>query len=141
MPCQNFLRLLLSVFFAIVITATPLAAGDSGPEPIDLPSDPIERAALVGLATSFQDSAMWQVQKAQVLSTAPTLPNAAFLEKHDPKELYCVCVEFEVRYKVEWTTTEPSPWKRTVRNILVIKTQSDHFMALKPMNICSPFCQ
>ncbi|MGL4208195.1 MAG: hypothetical protein ACRCTY_02280, partial [Candidatus Adiutrix sp.] len=60
--------------------------------------------------------------------------------EHDPKELYCVCVEFEARYKVPWTTSDFSPWERTVRNILVMKTQADSLLAVKPMNVCAPFC-
>jgi hypothetical protein len=114
---------------------------DPGPEEIELPSNPVERAAISGLRTSYRDSTMWQIQRPAVLNVVPTAPSAAVLREHDPKELYCVCVEFEARYKVSWTTSEGSPWERTVRNILVMRTQADTFMALRPLNICPPLCE
>ena len=129
----------LTLFLSTLIMAA--GCGDKGPEPIELPSNPIEKAAVQGLQTSYRDSTMWQIQKAKVIRTTPVAPNATLLQDHDPKELYCVCVEYEARYKVGWTTTDGSPWERTVRNLLVMKTQSDSYMAMKPMNICAPFCE
>jgi hypothetical protein len=115
--------------------------GAKDPEPIELPGNPLERAAIQGLITSYRESTMWQIQKAFALHAAPVAPTAAVLAEHDPKELYCVCVEYEARYKVPWTTTEASPWERTVRNLLVMRTQADEHIALKPMNICPAFCE
>ncbi len=117
------------------------ACGDKGPAPIDLPSNPIERAAVQGLVTSYRDSTMWQIQNPKVLRITPVAPNALLLQDHDPKELYCVCVEYEARYKVGWTTADASPWERTVRNLLVMRTQGDAITAMRPMNICPAFCE
>jgi hypothetical protein len=50
-------------------------------------------------------------------------------------------VEYEARYKVSWSTGQGSPWERTVRNILVMKTQGDAYLALRPLNICAPLCE
>lgn len=115
--------------------------GDKGPKPIELPSNSIERAAVQGLRASYKDSTMWQIQNARVISTTPVAPNAIVLQDHDPKELYCVCVEYEARYKVGWTTSDASPWERTVRNVLVMRTQADALMAMRPLNICPAFCE
>jgi len=114
---------------------------DEPPKEITLPDDPIGRAAVQGLRTSYRDSTMWQIQNANVINITPVAPNSIVLQDHDPKELYCVCIEYEARYKVGWTTSEGSPWERTVRNILVMKTQADTYMAMRPMNICAPFCE
>jgi hypothetical protein len=67
-------------------------------------------------------------------------PVGVLIELQDPKEVYCVCLEYEARYKVKWTTSQGSPWEKTVRNILVIKTQGDQYLPLKPMNICPIYC-
>jgi len=114
---------------------------DPKPEEISLPDNPVERAAIAGLKTSYKDSTLWQIQRASVINVVPVAPTAAVLREQDPKELYCVCVEYEARYKVAWSTAEGSPWERTVRNILVMKTQGDAFMALRPMNICPAICE
>ncbi|MDR1921251.1 MAG: hypothetical protein LBS31_05840 [Candidatus Adiutrix sp.] len=111
------------------------------PEPVELPSNPIEKAAINGLLASYRESAMWEIQKARALQSTPVAPTAAVLREHDPKELYCVCVEYEARYRVPWATADFSPWERTVRNILIMKTQADAFLAVKPMNVCAPFCE
>jgi hypothetical protein len=137
------------IFLAIVLitlcaACDPYAIGKetaNPPDEIELPGNPIERAAVQGLQTSYRESTMWQIQNASVIRTVPVAPSAAVVEEHDPKELYCVCVEYEARYKVPWTTTEASPWERTVRNLLVMRTQADALMAVKPMNICSAFCE
>ena len=130
------------LFLLVLLCALATACGGyKPPEPIELPDNSIERAALLGLQTSYRDSTMWEIQKARVLNVTPVAPTAAVLQDHDPKELYCVCVEYEARYKVTWTTTEPSPWERTVRNLLVMKTQSDAFIAARPINICAPLCE
>ncbi|MDR2351631.1 MAG: hypothetical protein LBF22_00445 [Deltaproteobacteria bacterium] len=113
---------------------------DDKPAEVEIPSDPIQRAAVNGLITSYRESTMWQIQNVTVLGTTPMAPSGELLELQDPKEVYCVCIQYDARYKVTWATAEGSPWENTVRNILVIKTQGDQFLAMKPMNICSPFC-
>lgn len=115
--------------------------GEKEPIPIELPSNIIERAAIKGLMTSYRESTMWQIQNPDVIGMTPVAPNAMVLREHDPKELYCVCVAYEARYKVSWSTTDASPWERTVRNVLVMRTQSDAFLAVKPMNICPALCE
>jgi hypothetical protein len=135
------MKLKLPALGVIALAAGLLSGMGDKPETISLPSNPIERAAFQGLITSYEDSTMWQVQKAEALNTVPVAPTAAFLQQYDPKELYCVCVVYEARYKVEWTTTKPSDWKRTVRNVLVMKTQGDTYLPIRPMNICAPFCE
>ncbi len=115
--------------------------GEKPPKPIELPSNPIERAAIQGLQTSYRESTMWQIQEARVIGITPVAPNALVLQDHDPKELYCVCVEYQARYKVGWTTSDGSPWERMVRNLLVMRTQADSLMAMRPMNICPAFCE
>ena len=132
-------RLLIPLLLSLLLVAA--CGGYKPPEPINLPDNTIERAAVLGLQTSYRDSTMWEIQKARVINVSPVAPSAAVLQEHDPKELYCVCVEYEARYKVSWTTAEPSPWERTVRNLLVMKTQSDAFIAVRPMNICAPLCE
>jgi hypothetical protein len=114
---------------------------DPAPEPVELPTSPVERAAILGLQTSYRGSTQWQIQRPMIINVAPVAPTAAVLREQDPKELYCVCVEYEARYKVAWSTADGSAWERTIRNILVMKTQSDHFIALRPLNICPPLCE
>lgn len=113
---------------------------DDQPAKVDIPSDPINRAAVNGLITSYKDSTMWQIQNVKPLGMTPMAPSGELLELQDPKEVYCVCLEYEARYKVQWATSAGSPWDRTVRNILVIRTQGDQYLAVRPMNICAPFC-
>jgi hypothetical protein len=145
---KNYIRILSALVMTLTL-ASALGCGSFGfggdkdepPEPITLPDNPIEKAAFQGLQTSYKDSTMWQIQKVKALNVIPMAPSGLLIEMQDPKELYCVCLEYEARYKVTWTTTEGSPWERTVRNILVMKTQSDQFLALRPMNICQPFCE
>ncbi len=141
MKISYFIPVIL--LLALGAACDPYAIGKGSPEPeeIVLPGNPIERAAIQGLRTSYRESTMWQIQNANVIRTVPVAPTAAVVEEHDPKELYCVCVEYEARYKVPWTTTEASPWERTVRNLLVMRTQADALMAVRPMNICSAFCE
>jgi hypothetical protein len=141
---NKFYIFLLIIIFLGTHGCSSLGLGgkkDDNPEPLTLPDNPIERAAVQGLQTSYKDSTMWQIQKVKVLNITPMAPTGILIELQDPKELYCVCLEYEARYKVIWTTSEGSPWERTVRNILVMKTQGDQYMALKPMNICQPFCE
>lgn len=135
------LRLLMAGLLVLAGALALPACGDKGPKPIELPSNSIERAAVQGLHASYKDSTMWQIQNARVISTTPVAPNAMVLQDHDPKELYCVCVEYEARYKVGWTTSDASPWERTVRNLLVMRTQSDALIAMRPLNICPAFCE
>ena len=114
---------------------------DPEPEEIKLPSNPVERAAVLGLKTSYRESTLWQIQRPVVINMTPVAPTAALLRDHDPKELYCICVEYEARYKVSWSTASGSAWERTVRNLLVMKTQADTYMALRPMNVCPALCE
>jgi|GEM_PF-5117162 len=114
---------------------------DPEPEEIVLPANPVERAAISGLRTSYRESTLWQIQRPVVINVVPTAPSAAVIREQDPKELYCVCLEYEARYKVAWSTASGSPWERTVRNILVMRTQGDAYIALKPMNICPALCE
>lgn len=131
----------LAIVFGLLAGLLMLpACGDKGPRPITLPDNAIERAAIQGLNASYLESTMWQIQNPQVISTTPVAPNALVLQHHDPKELYCVCVEYEARYKVGWTTAEASKWERTVRNVLVMRDQSGGLVAMRPMNVCPAFC-
>ena len=139
-------KIVLLIFFLILAGLAPGCAqlglgSDPEPEPVALPSGPLERAAILGLQTSYRGSTLWQIQKPLVINVTPTAPTAAVLREHDPKELYCVCVEYEARYKVAWSTVEGSAWERTVRNLLVMRTQSDQYMALSPLNICPLICE
>jgi hypothetical protein len=122
------------------INAVKNIGKDDSPEEVDIPNNPIERAAVQGLVTSYKESTMWQIQNAKVISITPMAPSGELISLQDPKEIFCVCVEYEARYKVEWSTSEGSPWKKTIRNQLVIKTQADEYIPLKPMGICSTFC-
>jgi hypothetical protein len=113
---------------------------DNPPEEITLPENPLEKAAVQGLMTSYRESTMWQIQNVQVIGTTPMAPSGILIELQDPKEVHCVCLQYEARYKVSWSTSQGSPWEKTIRNILVIKTQSNEYMPLKPLNICNPIC-
>jgi hypothetical protein len=135
---------LLTILFLGTNGCSVLGLGsdkEDPPEPISLPDNPIERAAIQGLQTSYKNSTMWQIQKVKTLNITPMAPTGSLIELQDPKELYCVCLEYEAKYKVTWTTVEGSEWERTVRNILVMKTQGDQYLPLRPMNICAPFCE
>lgn len=109
-------------------------------EEIKVPDNPIERAAILGLFNAYKDSTMWEVRNAEAIKVSPTVPTKDFVREQDPKELYCVCVKYEARYKVPWTTKDESPWEITRRNILVIKTQGDFFLAMRPVGLCHPIC-
>ena len=136
-----FLLVLAGLLIALAPGCAQLGYGsDPEPEEIKLPSNPVERAAISGLKTSYRNST-WQIQRPVVSNVVPTTPTAAILRDHDPKELYCVCVEYEARYKVAWSTVPASAWERTVRNLLVMKTQGDTYMAVKPMNVCPALCE
>ena len=133
---------LAGLMIALASGCSQLGYGsDPEPEPVRLPTSPVERAAILGLQTSYRGSTQWQIQRPVIINVNPVAPTAAVLREQDPKELYCVCVEYEARYKVAWSTTAGSAWERTVRNLLVMKTQSDHYMALRPLNICPPLCE
>jgi hypothetical protein len=137
------INLILFIFIYLFISGCGALGlgGSDEPEEIEIPSDPIEKAAVQGLITSYRESTMWQIQKVEVLGITPMAPSGVMIELQDPKEVYCVCLSYETRYKVVWTTTEGSPWETIVRNILVIKTQGDQFIPLKPMNICNQYCK
>ncbi len=107
----------------------------------DLPDDPVERAAILGVHESFRNSAMYELRNLYILSVQPMIPTEAFVQEHDPRELYCVCLEFEGRYKVPWATEDSSPWLWEVRNILVIQTKGGHYIALMPSGICPQHCR
>jgi hypothetical protein len=131
------------IFMVLFFSFFGISCGDKSDEPpqkVELPSDPIQRAAINGLMTSYRESTMWQIQNVKVINMAPMAPSGELLEIQDPKEVYCVCLQYEARYKVTWSTSQGSPWEDTIRNILVIKTQGDTYLAMKPMNVCSPFC-
>jgi hypothetical protein len=139
------LKYLTLTILATLLLIFPLACGGLGdgsdnPAEIELPDNPIERAAINGLITSYRESTMWQIQNVEPINITPMAPSGELLELQDPKEVYCVCLQYDARYKITWSTNEGSPWEKTIRNILVIKTQGDQFLAVKPMNICSPFC-
>ena len=106
-----------------------------------LPSEAVERAAVLGLRYAYRESAMWELKDTQVLSVQPMVPNKAFVQEHDPQEVYCVCVEFMARYHVPWTTKDRSKWEKMVRNILVIQTKGGHLLALRPSGVCPAFCK
>ncbi len=144
---KNFLLLILVLSFCLLGGSCSTVNRTFGfvdesdkPKEIELPGNPIERAAVQGLKASYDISNMWQMQNVVVLNITPVAPNSLILQNHDPKELYCVCLEYEARYKVPWSTAPGAPWEQLVRNILVMKTQSDTYLAMKPMNICPPFC-
>jgi hypothetical protein len=142
-PPAFFPALALAFLLAVLVPGCSRLGYDTdpGPEEIDLPANPAERAAVMGLMTSYRGSTLWQIQRPAVINVTPAAPTAAVLREYDPKELYCVCVEYEARYKVAWTTEPGSPWERTVRNLLVMKTQADAFEALKPLNACPARCE
>jgi hypothetical protein len=140
----NLTLFIIMLIFVGAIGCASLGIGgdkEDNPEPITLPDNPIEKAAIQGLQTSYKDSTMWQIQKVKAINITPMAPTGLLIEFQDPKELYCVCLEYEARYKVTWSTSEGSPWERTVRNILVMKTQGDQYLAIRPMNVCQPFCE
>jgi hypothetical protein len=136
------------LFIFLIIILLPLACGSKGngdgddgqPIKIELPDSPIDRAAVSGLITSYRESTMWQIKDVKVINMTPMVPSTELLEIQDPKEVYCVCLQYQARYKVTWSTSQGSPWEDTIRNILVIKDQGDQYYAVKPMNVCSPFC-
>ncbi|MDR2934850.1 MAG: hypothetical protein LBV70_03080 [Candidatus Adiutrix sp.] len=139
-PAAFFLA--LAGLLALLPGCSHLGYGsDPGPEEIELPANPVERAAVLGLQTSYRGSTLWQIQRPIVINLTPAAPTAALLREQDPKELYCVCVEYETRYKVAWSTAEGSPWERRIRNLLVMKTQADAYQALKPLNVCPAQCE
>jgi hypothetical protein len=129
----------LLILTSALIVALSACAGKSGIG--EIPDDPVERAAVLGIANSYLESTMWEFRDARVLGVTPMVPTKSFVQQHDPKELYCVCIAYEARYKVPWTTKDKSDWKESVRNVLVMKTRGDHFLALRPQGICPAFCQ
>ena len=112
-----------------------------GEEAEPLPVESVERAAVVGLYHGYQSSAMWEIREVEVTAVTPVVPTKGFVQEHDPKEIYCVCLNYEARYKVPWTTKDQSDWFPYVRNILVMRTRSDEFIALKPLSICPAYCE
>ena len=141
------MKAMLRTVFFLLLTVSLI--GLSGCESIwglilpkeDLPDDPVQRAAILGLYNAYNESAMWEIKEAKVLRVQPMIPTRAFVREHDPKEVYCVCIEYKARYKVPWAEKDRSPWEDTVRNILVIKTQGDHHLAFRPSGICPSICR
>ncbi|MEW5725977.1 MAG: hypothetical protein AB1896_22910 [Thermodesulfobacteriota bacterium] len=140
MKCRTTARPFLFASFVLFMLTACLAL-ENIPESPDLPEHPVEKAAVLGLYNSYRESTLWQLREPEVLSVQPITPTKDFVQEHDPKELYCVCVEYEARYRVPWTTVDRSPWEKTIRNILVIKTQGDHYLAMRPSALCPPLCQ
>ena len=68
-----------------------------------------------------------------VLGIQIIVPTKGFVQEYDPRELYCVCVEFDLRYKIPWASVDRSEWERKVRNVLVMKDQNEHYLAMKQM--------
>ena len=130
----------IALFLVLVAGGCTTLFGDK-PAKWDLPENPVERAAILGLHNSYRDSTLWEAREAEVLRVQPMVPTKAFVQEHDPQELYCVCVQYEARYRVPWTTKDRSPWERSVRNILVMKTKGGAFLAMRPSTICHPFCE
>ncbi|MBF0530154.1 MAG: hypothetical protein HQK55_12965, partial [Deltaproteobacteria bacterium] len=118
-------KIIVPRMFALLLLV--MLTGCGKPD-VALPDNPVERAAVQGLYSSYRESTMWEVRDPVVLRVQPMAPTKSFVQEHDPKELYCVCIKYEARYKVPWTTKDSSEWEKTVRNILVIKTRGDQFM-------------
>ena len=140
MKLARFVIILTFLAAAFAFQGCDISIVDINPE-VELPDNPVERAAVLGLVNSYKESTMWQVKDPEVLQIQPMVPTKEFVQQHDPKELYCVCMEYQARYKVPWTTKDRSPWEHAVRNVLVIKTQGDVFMALRASGICPSICQ
>jgi hypothetical protein len=134
------LALLLTLLLMFAGCGIMNGGDDPPPEEVKLPGNPLERAAVQGLITSYKESTMWQIQNVEVISTTPMAPSGVLVELEDPKEVYCVCLQYDARYKVEWSTSQGSPWEKTIRSILVIKNQGDQYLPVKPMNVCPAFC-
>jgi hypothetical protein len=135
-------KLFIYFFSLLLFAGCGMMGGNDDPPPkeVELPSNPLERAAVQGLITSYRESTMWQIQNVEVLGTTPMAPSGVLVELEDPKEIYCVCLQYEARYKVEWSTAQGSPWEKTIRSILVIKNQGEQYLPVKPMNVCPSFC-
>lgn len=131
----------VTALMLICLLVMTFSGCDNSMDDPDLPDNPVERAAILGLYNSYKESTMWEVREPATIRVQPIVPTKAFVQQHDPQELYCVCVEYEARYRVPWTTKDKSPWERTVRNILVIKTKAGFFMAMRPSTICPPLCE
>jgi hypothetical protein len=144
---KKWLKISAPALAALILTAVPVVSqaawlnifGRSTPT---LPEDPVEKAAIIGVWEAFNESTMYEIEPdIGVLRVQPMIPNESFLESHDPRELYCVCVQFEARYRVPWTTRDKSSWREAVRNILVMQTKGGHYMALEPAGICPANCR
>ena len=79
-------------------------------------------------------------KSAFVIRYLPMVPTEAFVDEHDPQELYCVCTVFESRYKVPWNE-DASNWVRQVRNVLVMQTKGGYYLAMQPSGICPDNCE
>ena len=134
------LILLVMVLMCLVAGCDDFLGPGGLPKEQGLPSDPVEKAAVMGIFDAYRQTTMYEVKEVKVLSVQPMIPTEDFVKEYDPKELYCCCVDYMARYKVPWTTKDASPWARTVRNILVIQTKGGHFMALKASGICPQNC-
>jgi hypothetical protein len=105
-----------------------------------LPTNPVAKAAVQGLYDVYTQSAMYEIRNVFVIRYLPMVPTEAFVDEHDPQELYCVCTAFESRYKVPWNE-DSSAWVRQVRNILVMLTKGGYYLAMQPSGICPDNCE
>jgi hypothetical protein len=107
----------------------------------NIPRDPVERAAILGVYAAYRATAMFEIRDADVRRVQPMVPTEDFVEQHDPREVYCVCVEYEARYKIPWNDQDEGPWAPTIRNVLVIQTRGGQYLALRPSGICPELCR
>ena len=115
--------------------------GSKKPQEDAFAQDPAAKAAINGLANSYSQTSMWEFRDPVVLGVQFLVPTKGFVQEYDPKELYCVCVEFDLRYRVPWASVDRSDWERQVRNVLVKKDQGDHFLALKQLGLWTLYCK
>lgn len=134
------------LFTLIALVLVPATAGADlffifGRHKQKIPRDPVEKAAILGVYEAFRATAMYEIRDAEVIRVQPMVPTEEFVEQHDPKEVYCVCVDFESRYKIPWNEVDKGPWTQTVRNVLIIQTRGGQYLALRPSGICPEFCR
>ncbi|MFH1135871.1 MAG: hypothetical protein V1816_07275 [Pseudomonadota bacterium] len=128
----------------LLLLVVPLLSWGCGPKKPDddsLARNPAAKAAINGLANSYSQTSMWEFRDPAVLAVQVIVPTKGFVQEYDPMELYCVCVEFDLRYRVPWASVDRSDWERQVRNVLVMKNQGDHYLAMKQMDLCPIFCK
>ena len=134
------------VLLIIMLLCLPALAGADlfslfGRKKQKIPRDPVEKAAMVGLFEAYRGTAMFEIRDADIRRIQPMVPTETFVEQHDPREVYCVCIEFESRYKIPWNEEDIGEWTDTFRNILVIQTRGGQYLALRPSGICPEYCR